>query len=98
MFVTRSLGATILEFILETSVWDIHSLMEEFEIENSSLAIQKVRISFLNRDLRHETNACNSNISEIIDTNVSLVIRGRYLPSFWTMNPEFEDMKAIFEM
>ncbi len=42
-FGIRSLGATILEFILETSVWDIQSLMEEFEIEDASLAIQKVR-------------------------------------------------------
>jgi len=28
---------------LETSVWNIPSLMEEFEIEDASLAIQKVR-------------------------------------------------------
>jgi len=27
---------------------------------------------------------------------VSLVIRGRYIPSFWTANPEFADKKSIF--
>jgi hypothetical protein len=28
---------------------------------------------------------------------VSLVIRGRYVPSFWTVNLEFADKKAIFD-
>jgi len=28
---------------------------------------------------------------------VSLFIRGRYVPSFWTENPEFEDKKSIFD-
>jgi hypothetical protein len=28
---------------------------------------------------------------------VSLVIRGRYVLSFWTANPEFADKKSIFD-
>ncbi len=28
---------------------------------------------------------------------VSLVICGRYIPSFWTANLEFEDKKSIFD-
>jgi hypothetical protein len=28
---------------------------------------------------------------------VSLVIRGRYVPSFWTANLEFTDKKSIFD-
>ena len=28
---------------------------------------------------------------------VSLVIHSRYIPSFWTANPEFEDKKSIFD-
>jgi hypothetical protein len=28
---------------------------------------------------------------------VSLVIRGRYVPSFWTANLEFADKKFIFD-
>ena len=31
-----------------------------------------------------------------ISVQVSLVIRGRYVPSFWTTNPEFVDKKSIF--
>ena len=29
---------------------------------------------------------------------VSLVIRGRYVPSFWTANPEFAVKKSIFRL
>ncbi len=33
----------------------------------------------------------------LIYVQVSLVIRGRYVPSFWTANPEFADKKSIFD-
>jgi len=35
-------------------------------------------------------------ITKVLYVQVSLVIRGRYVPSFWTANPEFADKKSIF--
>ena len=33
----------------------------------------------------------------VFEIQVSLVIRGRYIPSFWTANLEFADKKSIFD-
>ena len=44
-----SLGATILQFILDTSVWDVASLVKKFDIRDSTLAIKKVRIDKITR-------------------------------------------------
>jgi hypothetical protein len=33
----------------------------------------------------------------LIEVQVSLVIRGRYVPSFWTANLEFADYKSMFD-
>jgi hypothetical protein len=39
----------------------------------------------------------NGEINEKIDIQVSLVIRGRFFPSFWTSNLEFADKKCLFD-
>ena len=36
------------------------------------------------------------NVEKMLKVQVSITIIGRYVPSFWTSNPEFEDKKSIF--
>jgi len=38
----RSLGATILQYILDVSVWDVSYLISKFDVRDSSLAVKKV--------------------------------------------------------
>ena len=43
----RSLGATILQFILDTSVWDVSYLISKFDVRDSILAVKKVILMIL---------------------------------------------------
>jgi len=41
-----SLGASILQLILDTTVWDGESLAKKFNVKNSSVAIKSVRKNY----------------------------------------------------
>ena len=49
------------------------------------------------RDRITSITSKTSNITLTISLHVYLIIHGRYVPSFWTANPEFEDKKSIFD-
>jgi len=53
-FFIRSVGATILQLILDTSVWDVASLVKKFDIRDSTLAIKKVRTNKITKIVKNK--------------------------------------------
>jgi len=86
---TYSTLRTWVNRLIEIKALDLVQKTHSKKITKPQISEEKWSLSF-----SHKKNMCEEYKTTI---QVSLVIRGRYVPLFWTVNTEFEDKKTHFD-